>query len=166
MPDPAEALIAALELEPHVEGGYFRRIYSGEPELSVATAGGERPTLTSIQYLLTTVAPVGHFHRNRSTIVHYFQLGDPLCYRLFHPDGRLETMTLGPDVAAGQRLTLVVPGGIWKSSELLPGKHGYGLIAEAVSPGFDYRDMALGQAEDLAALRPADAALVRRLCRA
>jgi predicted cupin superfamily sugar epimerase len=74
--------------------------------------------MTSIYYLLTREGPIGHFHRNRSDIVHYFQLGDPIEYTLIHPDGALETVTMGPDPRRGQVLQLTVPGGIWKASRL------------------------------------------------
>lgn len=158
-----EELVRELGLEAHVEGGYFRRTYAAENHPRVATPGGERYSLTSIFYLLTRESPTGHFHRNRSDIVHYFQLGDPITYYLLHPDGRLETVVMGQDVAAGQRLQLTVPGGIWKASSLGEGPHGYGLISEAVSPGFDYADMTLGDAAALAEAFPEHADLVRRL---
>ncbi|MEM1433125.1 MAG: cupin domain-containing protein [Pseudomonadota bacterium] len=158
-------LIEQLRLEPHVEGGYFRRIFSGTDGVSVARPEGPRPALTSIQYLLTARSRIGHWHLNRSTIVHYFQLGDPLCYRLLTPDGELETLWLGPDPAAGHRLFLVVPGGVWKSSELVAGG-AFGLIAEAVSPGFDYADMQLGVAAELVAAHPQHEAVIRSFCRA
>ncbi|HBO12199.1 MAG TPA: cupin [Halieaceae bacterium] len=158
-----EELVHELGLEAHVEGGYFRRTYAAEDQPRVATPAGERYSLTSIFYLLTRESPTGHFHRNRSDIVHYFQLGDPITYYLLHPDGRLETVVMGQDVAAGQRLQLTVPGGIWKASSLGEGPHGYGLISEAVSPGFDYADMTLGNAAALAEAFPEHADLVRRL---
>jgi predicted cupin superfamily sugar epimerase len=158
-----DQLVQELGLEAHVEGGYFRRTYAAEDQPRVATPAGERYSLTSIFYLLTRESPTGHFHRNRSDIVHYFQLGDPITYYLLHPDGRLETVVMGQDVAAGQRLQLTVPGGIWKASSLGEGPHGYGLISEAVSPGFDYADMTLGDAATLAEAFPEHADLVRRL---
>ncbi len=160
-----DELVRELGLEAHVEGGYFRRTYAAEEHPRVQTAAGERYSMTSIFYLLTREAPTGHFHRNRSDIVHYFQLGDPISYYLLHPDGRLETVVMGPDVTAGQRLQLTVPGGTWKASSLADGPLGYGLISEAVSPGFDYADMTLGEAEALARDFPEHAALIGRLTR-
>ncbi len=144
-PDRA-AVIEGLGLEKHVEGGYFRRTYQADHRPMMETEAGERFLMTSIYYLLTSESPVGHFHRNRSDIMHYFHQGDPIRYTLIHPDGTLETVVMGPNVANGQRLQLHVAGGIWKASELLDGPHGYGLISEAVSPGFDYDDMTLGDA--------------------
>ncbi|MCZ7167084.1 cupin domain-containing protein, partial [Salmonella enterica] len=83
---------------------------------------------------------VGQFHFNQSDILHYFHLGDALEYSLIHADGSLQTVIMGNDVLAEQCLQLHVPGGIWKSSRLLDGTNGFGLISEAVSPGFDFAD--------------------------
>lgn len=161
----AQELIEALNLEGHVEGGFFRRSYEATNQPRVDGGHGERFSMTSIYYLLTREGPVGHFHRNRSDIVHYFHLGDPITYTLIHPDGELETVTMGPDPRRGHRLQLTVPGGIWKASRLSSGSLGYGLISEAVSPGFDYSDMTLGQTSRLIEAFPQHEAVIRPLSR-
>ncbi|WP_202405752.1 MULTISPECIES: cupin domain-containing protein [Halomonadaceae] len=163
-PDRA-AVIEGLGLEKHVEGGYFRRTYQSDHRPMLETEAGERFLMTSIFYLLTSDSPVGHFHRNRSDIVHYYHQGDPIRYTLIHPDGTLEQVVMGPDVANGQRLQLHVAGGVWKASELLEGPYGYGLISEAVSPGFDYDDMTLGDAETLRTQFPEHEGLFEPLTR-
>lgn len=143
----AEELIESLGLEGHVEGGFYRRTYEATDKARMTIDGSERFSMTSIYYLLTAGGPVGHFHRNRSDIVHYFHLGDPIEYVLIHPNGELETVVMGPDPRQGHRLQMTVSGGVWKASRLsTPAVQGlgYGLISEAVSPGFDYRDMTLG----------------------
>ena len=101
---------------------------------------------------------MGRWHLNRSDIVHYFHLGDALDYYMIHPDGRLQTATLGPDLAAGDQLQLAVPGGVWKASHLPAGEHG--LVSEAVSPGFDEADMQLGERSALLAQFPQHAELI------
>jgi predicted cupin superfamily sugar epimerase len=162
----AEELIEALGLSGHVEGGFFRRTYEAENTPRIDAGNGERFSMTSIYYLLTSAGPVGHFHRNRSDIVHYFHLGDPIDYFLLHPDGRLEQVTMGPDPTRGQLLQLTVPGGIWKASRLhTDGELGYGLISEAVSPGFDYADMTLGNTSELSARFPEHRELIEQLSR-
>lgn len=162
----AEEIIESLGLSGHVEGGFFRRTYEAQDTPRVDTSDGDRFSMTSIFYLLTSGGPVGHFHQNRSDIVHYFHLGDPIDYSLIHPDGRLETITMGPDPRLGHRLQLTVVGGTWKASRLhSDGAAGYGLISEAVSPGFDYRDMRLGLTSTLLALFPQHAELIRALSR-
>jgi len=142
-----ETVIDSLGLESHVEGGYFRRTFQADHRPRIDLGEGERFTLTSIYYLLTRQSPVGHWHLNKSDILHYFHLGGPVEYYLIHPDGRLETVVMGPDLAAGQQLQLIVRGGVWKASHLPAGE--YGLISEAVAPGFEYQDMTLGKRSEL-----------------
>lgn len=141
LPDSPDALIAALELEAHPEGGFFRRHYTSPRQT------GARAMMSCIYYLLTDSSPLGCLHRNRSDIVHFWQGGGALQYTLLTTNGELQQRELGPDLAAGQQLQLAVPGGWWKASQLLSGR--YGLISEAVCPGFDYRDHHFADADQI-----------------
>ncbi len=142
-----EELVELLQLQPHVEGGFFRRTFEAGHRAKIDSGLGPRFTLTSIFYLLTEDARIGHWHKNQSDILHFFHLGEPITYYLIHPDGTLETVVLGPDPASGHELQLAVKGGTWKASHLEQGE--YGLISEAVAPGFEYSDMELGKADFL-----------------
>jgi len=102
---------------------------------------GERRILSSIYYLLTDDSPTGYLHRNQSDILHYFHGGSPLTYWILPPDGSLERRVLGFDLDQGQQPQLLVQGGHWKATELESGE--FGLISEAVAPGFEYADMEL-----------------------
>ncbi len=104
-------LIERLLLEPHVEGGYYFRTYRSDRQTAVPYAAEPRCLLSSIFYLLTDDSPIGHLHKNRSDILHFFQGGSPLTYLIVHPDGRLEKEVLGCDLEKGQRLQLLVRGG-------------------------------------------------------
>ena len=162
----ASELVKYLGLDGHVEGGFFRRTYASDYTL-LTVDDGERLSMSSIFYLLAAESPIGHFHLNRSDIVHYFHLGDPITYYLLHPTGELETTVMGSDVRNGQVLQLTVPGGVWKASEIpSDGAHGFGLISEAVTPGFEYDDMTLGYKDLLMARFPQHGALVKRLSHA
>lgn len=155
-----QTVIRQLQLEAHIEGGYYRRTYCS----TLTTASTPpRACMSSIYYLLTDESPTGHLHCNRSDIVHYYQGGAAqqsgsaagvLRYTLIHPDGRVETVLLGPDLEQGHQWQLTVPGGVWKASELVSGE--WGLISEAVCPGFDFADMQLATREILERLRPQD----------
>lgn len=125
--------VAKLQLELHPEGGYFKRIYTSP--LTQATPQGQRPLATSIYYLLTRDQPLGRLHRNRSDILHYFLDGGPLEYLLLGADGTLRRERLG----GGDARFLLVPGGCWKASQLVD-EASHALIAEVVTPGFDYAD--------------------------
>ena len=142
-----ETLIRELRLERHIEGGYYRRTFQADHRPRIDLGDGERYTMTSIYYLLTQESPVGHWHLNKSDILHFFHLGEPVTYYLIHPDGRMETVVLGPDPSKGHQLQMAVKGGTWKASHLEAGE--YGLISEAVAPGFEYEDMTLGTAAQL-----------------
>ena len=162
----AETVVENLALDRHVEGGFFRRTYASDYRLQTPTAS-DRSSMTSIFYLLATQSPIGYFHINRSDIVHYFHLGDPISYYLIHPDGKLEIVVMGNNLLAGQRLQMTVPGGVWKASQIpADGEHGFGLVSEAVSPGFDYTDMRLGYCNELLELFPQYEELIRRLSHA
>lgn len=102
--------VAELGLEPHTEGGYFRRIYTSEHRLSLPR--GARPAATSIYYLLTRDEPRGRLHRNRSDILHFLVDGGPVEYVTLAPDGSLDRVRLGAD----DERFLLVPGGHWKAS--------------------------------------------------
>ena len=162
----ADELVNLLNLGGHVEGGFFRRTHAADYTL-LTPRGDERLSMTFIFYLLAAQSPIGHLRVNRSDTVHYFHYGDPITYHLVHPDGRLEMVVMGNDLRAGQRLQVTVPGGVWKASQIpADGKHGFGLVSEAVSPGFEYADMTLGYRDDLLKLFPQHEKLIRRLSRA
>lgn len=153
-PPSAEKIAQALELSGHIEGGYYRRTYQADDRELISTESGDRFLMTSIYYMLTRASPIGHFHLNKSDIMHYYHVGDPIRYTLIHPNGKLETVIMGNNVLQGHLLQLHVKGGVWKASELLTGNHGYGLISETVTPGFDFADMTIGQKALLNALFP------------
>nr|WP_145318801.1 cupin domain-containing protein [Pseudomonas sp. SJZ080] len=158
-----DQLIDALDLEPLAEGGYYRRTFESNSHALTDTARGSRFLMSSIYFLLTRNAPINCFHLNQSDIVHYYHLGDPIEYSLIFPDGRLKTVVMGDNIIVGECLQLHVPGGVWKASQLLDGSAGYGLISEAVSPGFDYADMTLGHRQALKEQFSEYAALIERL---
>ncbi len=145
-------LIEKLSLEAHIEGGYFSRTYNSELKTGIAFDSKPRSLLSSIFYMLTDDSPIGHLHKNKSDIIHYFHGGSPLTYLIIAPDGNLERKVLGFDLDKGQQLQLIVRGGCWKASELESGE--FGLISEAVSPGFEYRDMELAEEKLIKSLFP------------
>lgn len=151
--NPWDALISSLNLMPHDEGGYFRETFRSAIESRLALDSEEsRPLLTCIYYLLTSEAPLGRLHRNRSDIVHFFQGGGVLRYHMLGPDGVLASRLLGPDPRRGHQLQLVIPGGSWKATELMEGD--FVLVGEAVAPGFDYRDRELACLETIKSMYP------------
>ena len=138
-------LIQHLALTMHPEGGYFSETYRSSILMDTDRIGRQRSVLTSIYYLLTDDRPIDHFHINQSDILHYFHAGSPVTYLLIPPGGTLQKVVLGLDLASGQVPQLLVPGGYWKAAVLEAGE--FGLLGEAVAPGFDFQDMELLQHE-------------------
>jgi len=133
------SIIKWLELKPHpLEGGYFCRTYTSDVSCNAPDLEDFRAIMSSIYYMLTDENPLGYLHFNKSDIIHYFHQGSPILYTIIRPNGELHQVVLGPELDKGQQLQLLVKGGSWKASELLAGE--FGLISEAVTPGFDYRD--------------------------
>ncbi len=137
-----------------MEGGYFRRSYcsdrsiDSEPDAGVSDEKHSRPLLSSIYYMLTDDSPIGYFHRNQSDIIHYWHAGSSLHYTLISPQGEVSQHILGPSILDGnEQLQLTVAGGYWKASRLIQGE--YGLLSEAVAPGFDYADMTLANMQQM-----------------
>lgn len=144
--------IEKLSLQQHVEGGFFRETYRSTAVVPTGREGGDRSLMTSIHYMLTDDHPIDHLHRNRSDILHYFQAGSPITYLTIDAQGCLRRQRLGPDPDRGEVLQLLVPAGHWKAAVLEGGE--YGLIGEAVAPGFDYRDMTFAVAARIRSLHP------------
>ena len=140
-------LIKQLSLVEHIEGGYFSETYRSQDTISSDREGNERNIFTSIYYLLTDDRPIDHLHKNKSDIMHYFQAGSAITYLILYPHGRLDKVKLGLDIANGEVGQLLVPGGCWKAAVLEEGE--FGLIGEAVAPGFDYRDMEIAEADNM-----------------
>jgi len=136
--------VAGLGLQPHPEGGFFRRIYTAG-RMCEMDDGAPRPLATAIYYLLDRQEPLGRLHRNRSDILHFLIEGGPIEYLLLTEGGVLERHRL-----SAQERFLMVPGGCWKAS-LLIGDATFGLISEVVLPGFDYVDHEFATEKDLRA---------------
>lgn len=122
-------IIAALDLSPHPEGGWYRQTW-------VADANpGERAAGTAIYYLLGR-GEVSALHRIDSAEVWHFYAGDPLEISIgAQASGPFETQILGPDLAGGARPQIVVPPNHWQSARPL-GE--WGLVGCTVSPGFSF----------------------------
>ncbi len=129
------ALAEEFDLEPHPEGGWFRRLWAAPVVVTPDGYAGARPTATAIHYVL---APGEHsgWHRVRSDELWLWQRGGPVSVWLSEgPDGGVEHR-LGPD----DGLSVLVPGGTWQRAE--PGDAEV-LVTCVVSPGFDYADWEL-----------------------
>jgi hypothetical protein len=158
----ADEIKSLLKLEPHpAEGGFFRQTYVCKEKVTLPR--GERSAGTAIYYLLEP-GNFSEMHVLASDEVFHFYLGDPVEMLQLYPDGRSAVFILGPDLAAGQHVQLVVPAGVWQGTRLM-GNGKVALLGCTVSPGFDYADYRSASYAELAAKWPTEAERIRRLTR-
>ena len=158
----AEEIKALLKLEPHpIEGGHFRQTYVSAEKVQLER--GMRSAGTAIYYLLEEGA-FSEMHMLRSDEIFHFYLGDPVEMLQLYPDGGSAVFLLGPDLAAGQHVQLLVPAGVWQGSRLVEGGK-TALLGCTVSPGFDYTDYRGGSFAELAERWPARREYIRELTR-
>lgn len=133
MPPDPDALIAALDLQPHPEGGWYRETWKG-PEV----AG--RPTGTAILFLLKA-GERSHWHRVDADEIWLWHAGAPLTLSLSATDaGPARHLTLGPDVLHGQSPQIVVHTHHWQAAQSLGA---FTLVSCTVSPGFRFEGFTL-----------------------
>jgi predicted cupin superfamily sugar epimerase len=158
----ADEIKALLGLEPHpVEGGHFRRTYASPG--TVQLERGVRNHGTAIYYLLEP-GTFSEMHVLDSDEMFHFYLGEPVEMLQLWPDGRTARVILGPDLAQGQHVQLVVPAGVWQGTRLI-GDGKVALLGCSVTPGFDFADYRGGSYEELAARWPGEAEMIRGLTR-
>ncbi|PRX08987.1 UNVERIFIED_ORG: hypothetical protein BCL66_10863 [Martelella mediterranea] len=130
----AEAVIDTLGMKPHPEGGWFVETFrdmAGEPGRGAST----------LIYFLLKAGERSHWHRLLTTVeVWHYYAGAPLKL-MISADGRAsKTMTLGPDVVAGERPQCVIPAGHWQAAETTGD---FTLVGCTVAPGFVFDDFEL-----------------------
>ncbi|MFI2188896.1 cupin domain-containing protein [Streptomyces sioyaensis] len=158
-----EALIEFYGLAPLPrEGGRFRPTWAG-PERPDG-----RPEGSAMVMLLT--AEPGDFsalHRLPTDEIWHFYRGDPLTLYLLAEGsggGSARTVVLGPDVLGGQHVQFTVPAGTWMAAEVADGS-AWTLFGCTMAPGFTFEDYEHGDAAELAARFPREAARITALSR-
>jgi uncharacterized protein len=127
------------------ESGYLGIIgISGQ---RVGVGGRQLAVQSQNYYMLTEQLPINYLHRLVPDDTHILIEGGPVDYYIFHPDGRAEMVTLGMDLAKGERPVVAVPGGCWKALRLHKGAK-YALMANALSPEFTPDRVKIGAGAD------------------
>jgi predicted cupin superfamily sugar epimerase len=161
----AAALITALGLAPHPEGGWYRELFRSAAAVQPGDARPARAALTSIDFLLCG-GQFSAWHRVGSDEAWHLLEGAPLRLWLAPPDlSAFGAVDLQPVAAMQGRPAHaaprhVVPAGWWQAAEPLGA---YSYVGATVGPGFDFADFDFGR--DDPALRQALAARAPQLQR-
>jgi predicted cupin superfamily sugar epimerase len=130
----ASTIIARLELKPHPEGGYYRETFRD----GRADAQG-RARSTAIYYLLAR-GDRSQWHRIDAVEVWHYYSGAALTLKIANEGCAPHTITLGPNVAAGERPQAIVPEGAWQSAE---STGDWTLVGCTVAPAFEFAKLEL-----------------------
>jgi predicted cupin superfamily sugar epimerase len=128
MTDEADAIVAALGLLPHPEGGQYAETWRD------AAADGARGSGTAIYYLLRA-GEISAWHRVDATEIWHFYAGAPLALAISRDGADEQTVMLGPNVASGERPQAVVPAHAWQSAR---STGAWTLVGCTVSPAFQF----------------------------
>ena len=143
--------ISKLGLEPHPEGGYFKRTFASQEQITdqelTVHFEGKRMLYTSIYFLLTS-NDVSHFHRLQSDELWYYHAGSPLSVHMIDENGEYTEHKLGLNLENGEVPQVLVPKNtIFGSS--VKDRDTFSLVGCMVSPGFEYQDFELFTQEEL-----------------
>jgi len=124
------------------ESGYLGLI--GQSAQTVTIDGKQLAIQSQVYYMLTRDRPINYLHRLAPDDTHILIEGGPVDYYIFHPDGHAEMVTLGRDVAAGQKPLVAIPAGCWKALRLHKGAN-YALMANVLTPEFTPDRVKIGE---------------------
>lgn len=145
-------LIAALDLRPHPEGGFYREVFRSGALVTPADGRGPRAALTTIYFLLPEGAH-SRWHQVASDEVWHLYEGGPLELLELSASGReLARHRLAQPVRGADVPVRTIAAGMWQAARPLAD---YAFVGCTVGPGFDFSDFRL-LADD-----PESSALVR-----
>ena len=129
MPTPTAAdIIRKLHLKPHPEGGHYRETFRD-------TRLHEGRAASTAIYFLLAHGERSHWHRVDAAEVWHFHAGAALMLEIAPASGGRERITLGTDLAAGERPQAIVPAHAWQAAQSLGD---WTLVGCTVAPGFDF----------------------------
>jgi len=157
----ADELRTLLKLEPHPTCGFVRITYVSAQSIAPgglpAPFADGRPMGSALYFMVTPNAPV-RLHRIRNDQLYHYYLGAVL----LRGDGSVERVTVGPDLRAGQRVQLFIPGNTFHTARLA-GRRRWFLGASTEWPGVLPADVEIGKLDDLALEYPSAAADLRAI---
>jgi len=125
----AADIIRLLDLKPHPEGGHYRQTFRDTRMIDSSRAAS-----TAIYFLLAR-GERSHWHRVDAVEVWHYYAGAALELEIADEKGRRERVTLGCDLAAGERPQAIVPAHAWQAARSLGD---WTLVGCTVAPGFEF----------------------------
>ena len=152
-----------LNLEPNATCGYVRVTFVSPQRIAPgglpAPFEAGRPMGSALYFMLTPEEPV-KLHRIRNDQFYHYYLGDPIEVLMLMTDGSTQHHVVGPDLRAGQKVQLFIPGNTFHTARVI-GSRRWFLGGSTEWPGVEPADVELGKMDELAAKYPSVAAQIR-----
>jgi uncharacterized protein len=152
-----------LNLEPNATCGYVRVTFMSPQRIAPgglpAPFEAGRPMGSALYFMLTPDEPV-KLHRIRNDQFYHYYLGDPIELLMLMTDGSTQHHVVGPDLRAGQKVQLFIPGNTFHTARVA-GSRRWFLGGSTEWPGVEPADVELGKMDELAAKYPSVAQQIR-----
>jgi len=125
----ADRVVALLKMQPHPEGGHYVETFR-----DTVTDETGRAASTLIYFLLPE-GVLSRWHKVDAVETWHWYAGAPLELSISADGGPKEVLTLGNDLAAGQRPQGIVPRDGWQQARSLGA---WTLVGCTVAPGFQF----------------------------
>lgn len=167
MHNRVKELVEKLDLQEHVEGGFYKETYRSEGIIQKKSIpenfDGDRNYSTGIYFLLTS-ENFSAFHRIKQDEMWHFYEGSPLTIHMINEKGAYSFQRLGLDLENYEEPQFTVPKNVWFASEV-EDPNTYCLTGCTVSPGFDFNDFELAERKKLIEAYPNLKEVIHRLTR-
>lgn len=150
-----EYFIEHLNLEKHVEGGWFAETYTSDK------AADGKPIASSIYFLLDETN-FSAYHKLTSDEIWYYHYGSSLHVSMIDLEGNLHDIRIGPNLEDGEVLQYTVPKE-WIFASYV--EAGFSVVGCMVAPAFTYEDFKLYSYDELVSLYPQHHEMIRALTR-
>ncbi len=138
-------IIKDLNLTEHPEGGYFRETYRSK-EMIKRQNDQKRSAGTGIYFLLTE-GICTNWHRVSSDELWHFYAGDKLVLEIIDVDGKFNQLLLNDAFSGEGQFQQLIPKNCWQRA-YSTGE--FTLVGCTVSPGFEFEDFEMIEADELA----------------
>ncbi len=164
----AKKYIQELHLEPHPEGGFYRKTYQSSISINEHDLPdrfeGNRFAASAIYFLLTNDS-FSAFHRLQADELWHFYTGSPITLYCIDLNHQLQTYYLGnPLIHPKASFQVHIPSQTWFAAEVT-NTDGFALVGCTLSPAFDFADFELANKGKLLKEYPQYAELIERLIR-
>jgi predicted cupin superfamily sugar epimerase len=157
--------IEKLNLQPHPEGGYYRRNWQSAFVGDIRDASSKpthksRSLGSSILYFLPSTERCA-WHKVACEEMWHHYSGSPLKMYLLHAHKGLESFVLGSDVMKGELPQIVIPANTMFAAEVVE-PESYSFCGCSLWPAFTYADFELAEEQRLLDDFPQHKELIKR----